>query len=405
MARTADEALAHTASVAKAAGLTLLTTQWSGAHAYYLLRCARGHEFERRATVITRGSTRCEQCTQAAVQQQFLDRLARHNLVCLEGKYLGGKVRHHFECAHGHRWDVEARKVLEGSGCPRCANERTAELNRHADGLNQLREAAAAFGGRCLSDVYLGVAFRYEWECADGHRWRAFGYNVIKGGWCRKCFARRHSEHMRDPIGWERLTVAVASHGGVCLDAEYTGSKEKYRFRCAAGHEWKTTGSHVLGGGWCPRCAQKKTGEALRLDDGLDQLKSAAASHGGEVVNPVYLGINAHYTFRCARGHEWQTKGSHVLMDGTWCRTCAGLRRRHTIETMQQVAYERGGRCLSSEYLGVKVRLQWECHRGHVWATSPDSIINNGTWCPNCSMLEKTKKPALRLRYDYGRNA
>ncbi|WP_081061909.1 hypothetical protein [Burkholderia territorii] len=405
MGRTTEEAFAHTKEVAKVAGLTFLSKTWINARTYYRFRCANAHEFERKAYVLTRGSTRCAECEKAAFQQQFLDRLARRNLICLEGKYLGGKVRHHFECEQGHRWDVEARKVLEGSGCPRCANERTAELNRHADGLDQLQKAAAAFGGRCLTDVYSGVAFRYEWECADGHRWRAYGYNVIKGGWCRRCFARRHSEHMRDPMGWERLNAVVTSHGGRCFDDRYDGSNEKYRFRCVEGHEWRATASAVMGGTWCPRCANRKTAEALRLEDGLAQLKEAAAAHGGEVRELIYMGLNARYTFRCARGHEWKTKGGHVLNDGSWCRQCAGLRRRHTIETMQQIARDRGGRCLSPAYLGVKIHLTWECHRGHVWEASPDSILNNESWCPNCAILEKTKKPRLRLRYDYGGKA
>ncbi|QCP54513.1 hypothetical protein FAZ95_37125 [Trinickia violacea] len=68
---------------------------------------------------------------------------------------------------------------------------------------------------------------------------------------------------------------------------------------------------------------------------------------------------------------------------------------------MQRIAHDRGGRCLSAEYLGVKVPLAWECDRGHVWQASPDSIINGGHWCPNCAVLDKTKTPHLRLKYDY----
>lgn len=405
MARTTEEAFAHMKEVAKAAGLTLLTKTWINARAYYRFRCASAHEFERQAFVLTRGATGCAQCVQAKMRQQFLDALAERNLTCLEGDYLGRTVRHHFQCAHGHRWDTEARKILEGSGCPKCGNARAAEMNRFSDGLKQLRDAAAAHGGQCLADVYSGVAARYEWRCANGHRWRTSGHSVLRGNWCRTCFGLRHSVHMMDPNGWERLTAAAASHGGICLDSAYIGSNERYRFRCAAGHEWKTTGSHVLRGGWCGKCAIKSAGEASRLEDGLAQLIAAAAAHGGEVLDSAYMGVDARYTFRCARGHEWRTKGGHVLTDGTWCRTCAGLRRRHTLDTMQQIARDRGGRCLSPEYLGVKIGLTWECHRGHVWEATPDGIMNNENWCPNCAILDKTKNPILRRRYDYGRSA
>ncbi|WP_157645180.1 hypothetical protein [Burkholderia ubonensis] len=164
MARTTEEAFAYMKAVAKAAGLTLLTKTWVNARVYYRFRCSSGHEFERQAFVLTRGATGCAQCVQAKTRQQFLATLSERNLTCLEGDYLGGKVRNRFQCAHGHRWDTEARKILEGSGCPKCGNARVAEMNRFSDGLKQLRDAAAAHGGQCLADVYSGVAARYWLE-------------------------------------------------------------------------------------------------------------------------------------------------------------------------------------------------------------------------------------------------
>ncbi|MDN7629720.1 hypothetical protein [Burkholderia cenocepacia] len=405
MARTPEEAFKHTAEVAKAAGLTLLTTEWAGAKANYLFRCRHGHEFERRAIVITRGSTRCEQCFREEMRQRFLDLLAERDLICLEGGYQGQTIRQHFQCGQGHRWSTEARKILEGSGCPVCAHEQSAAMQIDANGLERLRQAAAEHGGRCLADVYLGIADRYEWECASGHRWLASGQSIVRGNWCRVCFGRRHSERMLDPNGLARLKETAVSHGGQCLAGHYVGVNEKYEFRCAEGHEWQAMGSSILMGAWCDRCARKRVAEARRSEDRWRRLKAVAASYGGDVVEHEYAGISARYTFRCERGHQWRTRGTRVLEDGTWCRRCAGLRRRHTLETMQQVAHERGGRCLSSEYLGVKVPLSWECHRGHIWQASPDSILNGPSWCPNCALLEKTKKPHLRLKYDYEGNA
>lgn len=399
--RTDGGQLAHLAEVASAAGLTLLTPHWINAHAKYLFRCQHGHEFERHATAVKRGLSSCKLCKKAIVRQRFLDQLALRDLVCLEGDYLGSKVRQHFECARGHRWDTEARKILEGSGCPACANAQTAALNRHQDGLERLHQAAAERSGRCLAEAYAGIAAIYEWECASGHRWRAAGSSIVRGNWCRVCFGLRHSERMTDPDGLVRLQAVAASHGGQCLDSEYRGVNEKYGFRCAAGHEWRQSGTGVLVGRWCSRCAAKRIGEEQRVPDGLDQLKMVAASHGGELLDAVYAGINASYTFRCARGHEWQTKGGHVLRDGTWCRACAGLRRRHTIESMQEIAKARGGLCLSPEYLGVKAPLLWECHRGHQWKIAPDSVINAGHWCASCAVLDRiqAKNRHKRKRY------
>ncbi|MEM5435489.1 hypothetical protein [Paraburkholderia diazotrophica] len=89
-----------------------------------------------------------------------------------------------------------------------------------------------------------------------------------------------------------------------------------------------------------------------------------------------------------------------VIVGGTWCSRCANLNKRDTLERMQAVARERGGQCLSSEYLGGKVKLTWQCDLGHVWDALPTNVVNRRSWCPNCARLRITKKPHLRRRYD-----
>ncbi len=37
--------------------------------------------------------------------------------------------------------------------------------------------------------------------------------------------------------------------------------------------------------------------------------------------------------------------------------------------------------------------------QGHVWQTTP-AVVIRGSWCPNCVILDRTKKPQKRKRYD-----
>ncbi|WP_157692673.1 hypothetical protein [Burkholderia sp. ABCPW 11] len=136
MARTTEEAFVHMQEVTKAAGLTLLTKKWINAGARCRFRCENGYRFERHAYVLVNGSSGCAQCMQATTRQQFLDAPVERNLTCLEGDYHDRKIRQHFECVNGHRSDTEARKILERSVFPKCANARTAELNWFFNGRN-----------------------------------------------------------------------------------------------------------------------------------------------------------------------------------------------------------------------------------------------------------------------------
>ena len=55
-----------------------------------------------------------------------------------------------------------------------------------------------------------------------------------------------------------------------------------------------------------------------------------------------------------------------------------------TIEEMQRIAAERGGKCLSSKYINSNTKLQWQCKEGHEWEAIPASV-KRGHWCPFCS--------------------
>lgn len=117
------------------------------------------------------------------------------------------------------------------------------------------QEAARKKGGLCVSDTYKsGVSLR--WECAAGHRWNA-GINSVKNSnsWCPKCSGKR-----RDA---DDLKVAAASRGGEWLGVTYQGMQIKTLWKCANGHEWKTTPAIILtAGAWCPQCS---TGLGERL--------------------------------------------------------------------------------------------------------------------------------------------
>ena len=52
-----------------------------------------------------------------------------------------------------------------------------------------------------------------------------------------------------------------------------------------------------------------------------------------------------------------------------------------TIEEMQSIAEQRGGKCLSTFYVNCNTKLELDCFEGHVWpATAND--VTGGTWCP-----------------------
>lgn len=524
MVRTVEEAFQHVVDIAKAAGLTLMASEWAGADAHYHFKCSKGHEFERLgASVLYKNATACPECKREELRERWMEIVRerggqlvgdefttvakRYRLRCAKGhewealgqqivagrwcrrcvaeansarlldrkglarlreaarskggrclatEYVGTAARYELECSFGHRWQTKGSFILAGHWCPVCARAENAGRQRRSDGLQRLQAAAASRGGVCLSENYTGRMSRYQFRCAAGHEWQSFAGSILDGAWCTACrqdeagetaFERLHAVAVA--LGWRCLSrgwrgyneryefecgkghrftrnatallyrgeqarcdacdgeeikaswlASIAERRGELLNGPFRGLLKRYRFRCADGHEWETTGELIRKGKWCPECGRAKSAQCNVLPDGLERLQAIARERGGRCLAAEYKRSCDHYLFECAKGHRWKSSGQ-MVMHGNWCRKCAGLARRLTLETMQAIARERGGLCLSEEYQGTHVKLTWQCHRGHVWRSSPANVKNKGRWCPNCAFLEMTKDPKKRRKWDF----
>ena len=187
-------------------------------------------------------------------------------------------------------------------------------------------------------------------------------------------------------LGIDYFKALAASRGGECLGLEYVNNSTKLTWRCDLGHTWMATPASVKRGSWCPKCA----GRGIRIKD----LQEIAARRGGCCLSPDYLGSHSRHLWRCDKGHEWQATAASVI-SGTWCRTCgsrdAGLKRRSRLAEYQELARERGGECLSTDYVNSHTKLKWRCSCGHVWEAKPNNI-KNGQWCRKCSIEQGLSK-------------
>ena len=72
---------------------------------------------------------------------------------------------------------------------------------------------------------------------------------------------------------------------------------------------------------------------------------------------------------------------------------------KHTLDFVKEIAAERGGLCLSTEYQNGKAKLEFECKFGHHWPARFDSVKNANHWCPYCesSYGEKFVRQILEI--------
>lgn len=348
--------------IARDRGGKCLSIKYINNATHLLWECADGHQWKAIPSSIKRGGW-CPICGGSApLTIEEMHRIADdRGGKCLSEKYINAKTHLSWECANGHQWSARPGNVKRGQWCAVCARLSSVTIE-------DMRVIARDRGGECLSTKYINNAIHLMWACADGHQWRATP-NKIKGGrWCPIC-ANSSS------ITIEEMQAIAHQRGGQCISARYISSRTHLLWECKKGHKWKAAPSSVKLGTWCPVCARISS---VTIED----MHKIAHERGGKCLSTQYINSQTHLLWECEKGHQWQAIPNKIRQ-GRWCHVCSGWGRL-TIEEMQEIARDRGGVCLSEEYINSDTNLQWACKDGHGWEATPDNV-KRGTWCPVCA--------------------
>lgn len=190
----------------------------------------------------------------------------------------------------------------------------------------------------------------------------------------------------------EDMMVLAKRYGGECLSTVYKHSHNVLEWRCAEGHQWKSTPTNILQGNWCARC--KRISKQANY---FSYLKEYARSKGGDCLSNEFIRSIDKLLWQCRYGHKWEATSTQVVVEQRWCRLCGYERQKDTLANMQELARRKGGECLSIFYENANEKLRWKCEKGHIWDATPTNI-KWGSWCPCCAFnipnIEKMKTEA-----------
>jgi len=330
-----------------------------------LWQCSEGHQWQASFNNIQRGKW-CPFCRGFYRTIEDMQSLARRNGGrCVSKAFVTMATKLRWRCSAGHEWDAIPLSIKRGSWCPVCAGH--IPLN-----IRDLKQMAEERGGKCLSEHYVNSSSKLRWKCAKGHEWEAVAASVKAGTWCPVCVGRGKTI--------EDMQQLANLKGGRCLSATFAGINNKLRWQCAQGHIWQAIPKNIQKGHWCQSCANSQPRKYSLAD-----FERIARCRGGRCLSTEFKSVRNKLLWECAKGHRWEAIPYPIKM-GVWCPFCVG--RHKTIADMQEMAKKHGGRCLSRSYLGKEKKLLWECSLGHRWEAVPHSI-GMGTWCPVCGGTQK----------------
>jgi hypothetical protein len=176
----------------------------------------------------------------------------------------------------------------------------------------------------------------------------------------------------------ENIQAIAKERKGKCLSREYKNNHTPLEWECEFGHVWKACFHSILNNkSWCPKCAGK-------MPHTIQEIKQFAQIQGGKCISEEYKNAHSPLLWECGGGHRWEASADSVINRETWCPKCKNL-VKHSIQEMQLLAEEWGGKCISNEYVNAHTPLLWECAEGHRWMMSPTEVISKHSWCPICA--------------------
>lgn len=382
--------------------------------------------------------------------------------------------------------------------------------------IDEMYALAASRGGSCGSTEMKNVTSKLKWRCRMGHEWTASISDILRGTWCGICYR----DGIRKKTD-ESIKKIIELNGGKLLNGDRERRDSFVIVECKKGHVWRTTPGRLKRGGWCSSCCSgryeevcrayfeqllnhkfprirpkwlrnPKTDFPLELDGYCEELglafehnggqhyknrgfgdiscedyslrekikltkcqeqgvilviipelvsktpvselrkiikfellkgnfsippdfdtkdinlknldsrdsfiyeiSAVAEKRGGKLLSTEYLGIGEKLKWKCEKGHEWEANPYNVK-NGSWCPICSNHIRK-TIRDAHDLASMNRGRCLSEILTHTKDKLSWCCRLGHTWQASYNAVLK-GTWCPVCAgTMRKTIQDAQQL--------
>jgi hypothetical protein len=366
--------------MAKARGGHCIAKAYDRSNVKMPWRCAENHQWEATASSVQQGSW-CPVCAGTVLLGMPAMRAmaAGRGGECVSARYVNIWTPLLWRCAEGHEWKAVPEKVRHhGTWCPFCAR-------RSSKTLEDLQALAGPFGGTCLARRVTTIHDHYRWRCRLGHVFTASAHDVQQGHWCRRCRGR-----VQDDLA--RMRRLARRRGGECLASEYVNATTKLWWRCRDGHEWDALPGSIVQGTWCPVCGHAGSSTAPLS---IEVMQEIAVKRGGLCLSTRYTNLRSRLRWRCALGHDWVASAANVRHGGSWCPTCAHS-VPGTIDGMRRLAVERGGRCLSEEYVGQRTMLRWECSAGHRFEAR-GVAVKSGVWCPSCRQRQRGRYPPASL--------
>ena len=363
--------------IAESRGGKCLSKEYVNVNTPLMWECKEGHTWPAAPSSVKNLKTWCPTCDgQTKLTIEEMQKLAEsRGGNCLSKEYVNSKTDLKWKCANGHTFKATPSNVKNhNSWCSKCSKRKKLTIE-------EMHEHATSKGGKCLSTEYINNQTKLEWECANGHVWKASPLSIRAGSWCNQCHLYLGEEKCRYTL--EKLLQYKFKKDRHTLGNRYELDGYNEELKIAFEHHGKQHYEYTRPYHRKKEDLEKqqKTDEHKRnlckdLGINLIEIKYTVSENDKELV--VYL-MNELNKLNVTVSVDVETFSFEGLYEYI-----------SPLNQLRKIAEENGGKCLTNQYVNKRTHMKWECSEGHVWEASALSI-QNGIWCEKCK-FEKSLK-------------
>lgn len=233
------------------------------------------------------------------------------------GRYVNAKTSILHKCLiHDVEWMASPTNILNGKGCPKCANEKRhkAMSRTHEE---YIREVEKINQDIIVLGVYINARMPILHKCKiDGYEWMTSPDHILNGRGCPKCVGNNKKTHE------EYVQELSLINPNIEVTGYYISALTPIMHKCMIHNiEWKMRPNDALYGKGCFICGVEKSGNS-RLKTHAQYVEELKLINKNIIVIEDYNGTNIPILHKCLiDGCEWYATPHNVLC-GTGCPRC-----------------------------------------------------------------------------------
>lgn len=309
---------------------------------YWWICPDEGHEWQAQASDRNRRNTSCYYCSDFKVLVGYNDLtttrpdLAQEWHPTKNGENTPQKVSANksvkawWLCSLDHEWEASVSSRSKGSGCPTCSG------NRVLIGFNDLASRSPHLLAewhpvknlpKLPTDYSWSSGFKVWWKGKCDHEWEAKISNRNNGAGCPVCNAKLILRGFNDLESQNPgLAKEWHAHKNQLKPHEVTpSSNKKVWWLGKCGHEWQTVIANRTAGNGCPYCSGN---EVLTGFNDLATVSPKLALEWNYLRNApltpksITFGSKVKVWWNCPKGHEWLCSPNQ--RQSSSCHYCGG---------------------------------------------------------------------------------